>query len=88
MFYKLASFSDQIGALNVFRYQTIRAAMAIVTALLFAFLFGPAIIDQLRLKHAKSGTLAMGGLVEPAGVMISILMGTLISALQWAPWLP
>jgi phospho-N-acetylmuramoyl-pentapeptide-transferase len=93
MLYELVNFSDQIGALNVFRYQTFRAAMAIMTALLFVFLFGPAIIDLLRIKQgkgqpiredgpethfAKRGTPTMGGLM--------ILAGVLISTLLWANW--
>ncbi len=93
MLYELVTFSDQIGALNVFRYQTFRAAMAIMTALLFVFLFGPAIIDLLRIKQgkgqpiredgpethfAKRGTPTMGGLM--------ILAGVLISTLLWANW--
>ncbi len=93
MLYELVNFSDQVGALNVFRYQTFRAAMAIMTALLFVFLFGPAIIDLLRIKQgkgqpiredgpethfAKRGTPTMGGLM--------ILAGVLISTLLWANW--
>ena len=53
MLYALVSFSDQIGPLNVFRYITFRTGGAIMTALLFVFLFGPAIIDLLRLKQGK-----------------------------------
>jgi phospho-N-acetylmuramoyl-pentapeptide-transferase len=82
MLYALVSFSDQIGPLNVFRYITFRTGGAIMTALLFVFLFGPAIIDLLRLKQgkgqpiredgpathfAKMGTPTMGGLmISPA----------------------
>ena len=53
MLYALVSFSDQIGPLNVFRYITFRTGGAIMTALLFVFLFGPAIIDLLRVKQGK-----------------------------------
>ena len=53
MLYALVSFSDQIGPLNVFRYITFRTGGAIMTALLFVFLFGPAIIDVLRVKQGK-----------------------------------
>jgi hypothetical protein len=45
--YALVSFSDQIGPLNVFRYITFRTGGATATALMFVFLFGPA-IDLLR----------------------------------------
>jgi phospho-N-acetylmuramoyl-pentapeptide-transferase len=93
MLYELVYFSDQIGALNVFRYQTFRAAGAIMTALLFVFLFGPAIIDLLRIKQgkgqpiredgpkshfAKRGTPTMGGLMILAGVTVATLL--------WANW--
>jgi phospho-N-acetylmuramoyl-pentapeptide-transferase len=93
MLYELVTFSDQIGALNVFRYQTFRAAGAIMTALLFVFLFGPAIIDMLRLKQgkgqpiredgpkthfAKRGTPTMGGLMILAGVTVATLL--------WSNW--
>jgi phospho-N-acetylmuramoyl-pentapeptide-transferase len=89
MLYELTAFSDQIGALNVFRYITFRAAMAIMTAGLFVFLFGPLIIDVLRVKQgkgqpiredgpkthlAKRGTPTMGGLMILGGVMISTLL--------------
>jgi phospho-N-acetylmuramoyl-pentapeptide-transferase len=93
MLYELVNFSDQIGALNVFRYHTFRAAGAIMTALLFVFLFGPAIIDLLRIKQgkgqpiredgpkshfAKRGTPTMGGLMILAGVTVATLL--------WANW--
>jgi phospho-N-acetylmuramoyl-pentapeptide-transferase len=93
MLYALVHFSDQIGPLNVFRYITFRTGGAIMTALLFVFLFGPAIIDLLRLKQgkgqpirqdgpqthfAKKGTPTMGGLM--------ILSGVSVSTLLWANW--
>ena len=53
MLYELVTFSDQFGLLNVFRYITFRTGGAIMTALLFVFLFGPAIIDLLRIKQGK-----------------------------------
>src|SRR6266704_1313200 len=93
MLYALVSFSDQIGPLNVFRYITFRHGGAIRTALLFVFLFGPAIIDLLRVKQgkgqpiredgprthfSKKGTPTMGGLM--------ILSGVTVSTLLWANW--
>src|SRR5262249_4797105 len=93
MLYALVTFSDQIGPLNVFRYITFRTGGAIMTALLFVFLFGPAIIDLLRLKQgkgqpiredgpathfSKKGTPTMGGLM--------ILSGVTVSTLLWANW--
>ena len=93
MLYELVSFSDQIGPLNVFRYITFRTGGAIFTALLFVMLFGPGIIDLLRVKQgkgqpiredgpkshlAKVGTPTMGGLMILAGVTVSTLL--------WSNW--
>jgi len=89
MLYELTNFSELIGPLNVFRYITFRTGGAIMTALLFVFLFGPAIIDMLRLKQgrgqpirddgpqshlAKRGTPTMGGLMILSGFTFSILL--------------
>ncbi len=92
MFYWLADFSSHLSFLNVFRYITFRTGGAIVTALVFVFLFGGPIIDVLRLKQGKGqpirtdgpqshlltkkGTPTMGGLM--------ILSGLLVSTLLWA----
>ena len=93
MLYELVNFSDTIGPLNVFRYQTFRTGGAIFTALLFVMLFGPAIIDLLRIKQgkgqpiredgpkshfAKRGTPTMGGLMILAGVTVATLL--------WSNW--
>ena len=80
------------AAFNVFRYITFRTGGAMVTAALFVFLFGPWIIDHLRLRQgkgqpirtdgpqshliAKQGTPTMGGLM--------ILSGLVVSTLLWA----
>ena len=92
MFYWLTEFSDKLTFLNVFRYITFRTGGAIVTALVFVFLFGGPIIDLLRIKQGKGqpiredgpashlvnkkGTPTMGGLM--------ILSGLLVSTLLWA----
>ena len=92
MFYWLAELSDKISFFNVFRYITFRTGGAVVTALVFVFLFGQPIIDMLRLKQGKGqpiredgpashlvtkkGTPTMGGLM--------ILSGLLVSTLLWA----
>ncbi len=99
MLYELTNFSELIGPLNVFRYITFRTGGAIMTALLFVFLFGPAIIDMLRLKQgkgqpirddgpqshlAKRGTPTMGGLMILAGFTFSILLwANLSNAYVW-----
>jgi phospho-N-acetylmuramoyl-pentapeptide-transferase len=88
----LAELSGQISVLNVFRYITFRTGAAVMTALFFVFMFGPAIITSLRLRQGKGqpiradgpqshlvtkkGTPTMGGLM--------ILSGFLVSTLLWA----
>jgi phospho-N-acetylmuramoyl-pentapeptide-transferase len=92
MFYWLTELSDKVSFFNVFRYITFRTGGAIVTGLIFVFLFGGPIIDQLRIKQGKGqpirsdgpqshlvtkkGTPTMGGLM--------ILSGLLMSTLLWA----
>jgi phospho-N-acetylmuramoyl-pentapeptide-transferase len=100
MLYMLVSFSEQIGPLNVFRYITFRTGGAIMTALLFVFLFGPVIIDLLRLKQgkgqpiredgpqthlAKKGTPTRGGLMILSGVTVSTLLWANLS--NWYVWI-
>src|SRR5258706_5428617 len=99
MFYWLIELSNTVpglgflrGLLNVFRYITFRTGGAMVTGALFVFLFGPWIIDHLRLKQGKGqpirtdgpqshlftkkGTPTMGGLM--------ILFGIVESTVLWA----
>jgi phospho-N-acetylmuramoyl-pentapeptide-transferase len=92
MFYWLANLSDTLSVLNVFRYITIRTGGAMFTAGMFVFLFGPTIINRLRLKQGKGqpirpdgpqshllmkkGTPTMGGLM--------ILSGLVVAAVLWA----
>jgi phospho-N-acetylmuramoyl-pentapeptide-transferase len=90
--YWLSAFSDTFGPLNVLRYITFRTGGAMMTALVCVFLFGPWIIDHLRLRQGKGqpiradgpqshlvtkkGTPTMGGLM--------ILFGITVSTLLWA----
>jgi len=92
MLYWLAELSGQIGFLNVFRYLTVRTVGSMITALIFVFLFGPKIIDLLRMRQGrgqpirtdgpqshlltKKGTPTMGGLM--------ILSGLVVSTVLWA----
>src|SRR5215510_10988212 len=100
MLYALVNFSDQIGPLNVFRYITFRTGGAIMTALLFVFLFGPAMIDTLRLKQgkgqpiredgpathfAKRGTPTMGGLMILSGITVATLLWANLA--NWYVWI-
>ncbi len=52
MLYELVNFSDQIGALNVFRYITFRTGGAIMTALLFVL--------PVRARHHRPPARAQG----------------------------
>jgi phospho-N-acetylmuramoyl-pentapeptide-transferase len=90
LFYWLAQFGDVIPGFNVFRYITFRTGGAVLTALLFVFLFGPAIIALLRVKQGrgqpiradgpashllnKKGTPTMGGLMILSGLIVSVLL--------------
>ena len=64
MFYWLTELSDKVSLLNVFRYITFRTGGAIVTALVFVFLFGGPIIDMLRLKQGKGQFIVNGKPVD------------------------
>src|SRR5438045_541581 len=99
MFYWLIDLSNTVpgfaafrSILNVFRYITFRTGGAVATGALFVFLFGPWIIDHLRLRQgkgqpirtdgpqshiiSKKGTPTMGGLM--------ILSGLVVSTVLWA----
>ncbi len=92
LFLLLTSLTDEFSPFNVFRYQTTRTGAAILTALLFVFLFGPRIISLLKVKQGrgqpirtdgpqrhiveKQGTPTMGGLM--------ILFGIFVATLLWA----
>jgi phospho-N-acetylmuramoyl-pentapeptide-transferase len=92
MLYWLIDFSERLSPLNVFRYITFRTGGAMITALIFVFLFGPWVIDHLRVKQGKGqpirsdgpqshlvtkkGTPTMGGLM--------ILFGIVASTVLWA----
>ena len=93
MFYWLTAFSDGGDIFNLFRYQTVRAGGAFLTALIFGFVFGRPLIDLLRRKQkkgqpiredgpathfVKAGTPTMGGLL--------ILSALMVSTLLWARW--
>ncbi len=90
MLYLLTEFADKINFLNVFRYITVRTGGAMLTALVFVFLFGPSIINMLRLKQGrgqpiradgptshlvtKVGTPTMGGLMILSGIVVSTVL--------------
>ncbi|QRG08208.1 phospho-N-acetylmuramoyl-pentapeptide-transferase [Xanthobacter dioxanivorans] len=86
----LTEFHASFSAFNVFRYITFRTGGAMVTALLFVFLFGPGMISTLRLKQGKGqpirtdgpqshlltkkGTPTMGGLMILSGIVVATLL--------------
>jgi phospho-N-acetylmuramoyl-pentapeptide-transferase len=92
MLYWLIDLSDKISVFNVFRYITFRTGGAIVTAALFVFLFGPWIIDHLRLRQGKGQPIRPDGpqshLITKAGTPtmggLMILSGLVVSTLLWA----
>jgi phospho-N-acetylmuramoyl-pentapeptide-transferase len=92
------SLVQYFSPLNVFKYLTFRSAYAAVTALLIAFLFGPMIIERLRLlkfgqsvrtdgpeSHlAKTGTPTMGGILIILAVTVGVVLwADLSNAYVW-----
>jgi len=73
---------------DVFRFLTFRAALAAVTALLFAFFIGPKIVRLLKKKQigeakkedgpkfhwSKAGTPTMGGLIILGSILFPVLL--------------
>src|SRR6188474_1784424 len=90
MLYWLTEFTPELPFFNVFRYITFRTGGALLTALLFVFLFGPQIIKSLRIRQGKGqpirkegperhllqkqGTPTMGGLMILSGVTVAVLL--------------
>ncbi len=87
----LAPLADDVSIFNIFRYITFRTGGALITSAFIVFMFGPAIINSLRIRQGrgqpiradgpqthfkKAGTPTMGGLM--------ILTGIIVSALLWA----
>ncbi|OFV79924.1 MAG: phospho-N-acetylmuramoyl-pentapeptide-transferase [Acidobacteria bacterium RBG_13_68_16] len=86
------------GPLNVFRYITFRAALAILTAVVVGIALGPPLIRLLRERqigqaireegpashHAKAGTPTMGGLLILGAIVAPILLwGDLTEPWVW-----
>ena len=92
MLYLLNQHADVWPFLNVFRYTTFRAGGAVMTAMLVIFVFGPSLINLLRVRQGKGqpirtdgpqthlltkkGTPTMGGLM--------ILLGVGVATILWA----
>mgnify|MGYP003575510279 CR=1 FL=1 len=90
LYHLLTPLTEYWGALRLFNYITFRAAGAVVTAIVMAFLVGPPIIRRLRgmqihqviregtpdSHQEKKSTPTMGGLI--------ILLSTIVPTLLWA----
>ena len=89
MLYWLTDYSTGGDVFNLFRYITVRAGGAFMTALVFGFMFGQPLINLLRRKQgkgqpiredgpashfAKAGTPTMGGLLILSALMVSTLL--------------
>ncbi len=90
LYHLMQSLGDQIPGAEVFRFITFRTVGAIMTALMFIFLFGPRLISTLRVKQGrgqpiredgpqshiveKQGTPTMGGLMIMSGIVVSTVL--------------
>lgn len=89
MFVWLVELTDSLSIFNLFRYITFRTGGALFTSALIVFLFGPRIIDLLRIRQGKgqpiradgpqthfkkAGTPTMGGLMILAGIVVGSLL--------------
>ncbi|MEO0545239.1 MAG: phospho-N-acetylmuramoyl-pentapeptide-transferase [Pseudomonadota bacterium] len=99
MLFWLTEFSDQVQFLNVFRYITFRTGAALITSAFIVFLFGPRIINTLKVRQGngqpiradgpqthlkKAGTPTMGGLMILCGIVGSVMLwGNLSNPYVW-----
>lgn len=95
MFYEwLTRYAEDFQFFNLFNYISFRTGGAILTSMLIAFIFGPRMINLLRVRQGKgqpirddgpeghiiqkAGTPTMGGLL--------ILISMVVSTLLWGDW--
>ena len=101
MLYHLAQWlqgEPGLGFLRLFNYLTVRSVLGILTALIFSFVFGPALIEKLysfkfgqpirtdgpQSHLKKTGTPTMGGLLILAAITFSTLLwGNLANRFVW-----
>jgi len=98
LFHLLYPLHSQSGFFNVFRYITVRSALAALSALVLSLLLGPRLIERLRRgqigqeireegpqsHQVKRGTPTMGGLlIIPAIVVPTLLWADVANALVW-----
>jgi phospho-N-acetylmuramoyl-pentapeptide-transferase len=92
LYYLILKLTTEVSAFNAFRYLTTRTGGAILTALLFIFIFGPKIIALLKIKQGKGQPIRTDGpqrhIVEKQGTPtmggLMILSGVFVSTLLWA----
>jgi phospho-N-acetylmuramoyl-pentapeptide-transferase len=100
MLYWLAQQLEFTGVLNLIRYLSFRAGIAVATALFLGLLIGPKFIGWLRVRQgkgqpirsdgpqthlAKRGTPTMGGLMILTSMLVSVLLWMdLSSTYVWA----
>ncbi|MBB4002310.1 MAG: phospho-N-acetylmuramoyl-pentapeptide-transferase [Aurantimonas endophytica] len=92
----LGQFGAEFPIFNVFRYITFRTGAAMITGFIVVFLFGPAIIANLRIRQGKgqpiradgpqthfkkAGTPTMGGLMIISGFLVATLLWSDLSNL-------
>ena len=84
----LYSLSDSISSFNVFKYISVRAALAFVTALFLCWFLGPKFIALLKRRQigeeirsdgpeshfSKKGTPTMGGLIILSSISVALLL--------------
>ncbi|MCA0256618.1 MAG: phospho-N-acetylmuramoyl-pentapeptide-transferase, partial [Proteobacteria bacterium] len=85
----LVQLADHFQIFNLFRYITFRSGAALATSAFIVFLFGPAMINSLRVRQGKgqpiradgpqthfkkAGTPTMGGLMILAGIVVGSLL--------------
>ncbi|MBM4135320.1 MAG: phospho-N-acetylmuramoyl-pentapeptide-transferase [Nitrospira sp.] len=99
MFYSLLySLHDWFSPFNVFRYITFRTSLAILSAIIFSFMFGPWVINRLKRLSmtqqirddgpqthlGKAGTPTMGGILIILSILLSVFMwGDLKNIYVW-----
>ena len=100
MLYLLAQWLEFEGFSNLIRYQTFRAGITLITALLIGLIIGPRFINMLRIRQgrgqpiredgpqshlSKRGTPTMGGLMIVTALTLSLLLWMDVnSRLVWA----
>jgi phospho-N-acetylmuramoyl-pentapeptide-transferase len=96
LYWLLYELHNQWSPLNVFRYITFRAALAILTALVVGIALGPALIRALRRRQigqaireegpashqVKAGTPTMGGVL----ILVAIVIPVVLWADLTEPW--